>query len=244
MPTLGSYSLAQLSSLRTELKERGSSRSHLREAGAAILDRLVAEFSDSIVLARLYVTVPHGFLPEREQGFARRIAGERRLSDKLTPDTIVVTLLSTRGRRKEWNDPATSRRRLAVPVLNEISFDDIPLIGRLLGETKLGEEWSHKQETLAKFETAGGLAQLLYVPDARTMRSSNGRMAVVDQGFVADNDVRTVLVLGGSYLNGMVVVLVLFTTELLTGEQSARYTPLVNTIKVATMKHVMAGKLF
>jgi hypothetical protein len=37
---------------------------------------------------------------------------------------------------------------------------------------------------------------------------------------------------------------VLFTTELLTAEQSAKFTPLVNTIKAATMKHVMAGELF
>ncbi len=243
MSTFGSYSVAQLGSLRAELKELGSACSNLREAGGIVLDRLFAEFGDSLVLARLFGTVPFAFLPEREQGFARRIAEQRSLSAELTPDTIVVTLLASRGRRPEWNDPSSSRRRLAIPILNESSFDAIPLIGRLLSDTKLGEAWSRKQETLARIETAGGMSQLLHVSDARTMRSSDGRPAVPDQDFVADNGVRTVLVLGGSYLNGCVIALILFTTELLTEEQSAKFTPLVNTIKSATMKPVMAGRI-
>lgn len=243
MSSFGSYTVAELSRLRAELKELGSACSNLREAGGIFLERLLAELGESLVLGRLFGTIPFAFLPEREQAFARTIADQRKLSAELTGDTIVVTLLASRGRRSEWNDPSSSRRRLAVPVLNERSFDAIPLIGRLLGKTKLGESWSRKQDTLARVEAAGGMSQLLHLGDARTLRSSDGRMAVPDQDFVAEHDVRTVLVLGGSYLNGSVIALVLFTNELLTEEQSAKFTPLVNTLKAATMKAVMAGRI-
>jgi hypothetical protein len=235
MSTLGSYSLSELGSLRAELKELASKGASLREAGCVFVDRLFAQFSDSLVLARLYATVPFEYLGERELSFARRVASQRNLRDELGPGTIVVTLLASRGQKSEWNDPYNSRTRLAVPLLDSDSFQAIPLIGRLLGETKLGVPWLEKQETLVKVEASGGMSQLLFVDDASTRRSSDGHLVVRDKDFVAGHGVRSVLVLGGSYLNGCVIVLILFTSELIKEEQSAKFTPLINTIKAATM---------
>jgi hypothetical protein len=243
MSTFGSCSLSELGDLRAELKELAGKGASLRESCGVFVDRLFGEFNDALVLARLYATVPFEYLGEREQSFARRIASQRNLRDELGPGTLVVTLLASRGRKAEWNDPHNSRMRLAVPLLDNDSFQAIPLIGRLLGETKLGVPWLEKQETLVKLEASGGMSQLIFVDDASTRRSSDGRLVVPDQDFVTGHGVRTVLVLGGSYLNGSVIVLILFTSESITEEQSARFTPLINTIKAATMKLVMSGRM-
>ena len=89
----------------------------------------------------------------------------------------------------------------------------------------------------------GDMAQLIYVEDARTARSSDGFNVIPSQDFVQAHDIRTVLALGGRYLNGTTLALLLFTTEHFTEEQAAKFPPLVNTIKATTMKVVMDGKI-
>ncbi len=243
MATFADYSLAQLSRLRGELQTLASPCPTFREAAEACLDRLYAEFAEALVLGRVYVTVPYAFLPEREKQFTRRVAAERNVSEKLSDDTIVVALAASRGAKPEWSDPANSRGRLAVPLLDASSLERIPLVGRVLGATMSDVPWLKKQETLILKESTGKMSYLLMVKDARTELTGDGRKAVPDQAFVNDNNVRTVLALGGRYLNATSLVMVLFTTEDLTQEQANKFTTLVNTIKAATMKPVMAGKI-
>ena len=83
------------------------------------------------------------------------------------------------------------------------------------------------------------MAQLIYVEDARTARTSDGFHVIPSRDFVQAHDIRTVLALGGSYLNGTAMALLLFTSEDFTEAQAAKFAPLVNTIKSTTMKVVM-----
>jgi hypothetical protein len=241
--TFADYSLAQLSRLREELQTLASPCPTFREASEACLDRLHAEFAGALVLGRVYVTVPFAFLPEREAEFARRVAAERKAGEKLSDDTIVVALAASRGANPAWNHPANSRGRLAVPLLDSKSLERIPLVGRVLGATMTDVPWLKRSETLILKESTGKMSYLLMVKDARTELTSDGRKAVPDQAFVGENNVRTVLALGGRYLNATSLVMVLFTTEELTQEQATKFTTVVNTIKTATMKAVMAGKI-
>ena len=243
MATFRDYSLAQLSALREELKTHASPCPTLREAAEACLSRLYEEFTGALVLGRVYVTVPYAFLPEREKQFTRRVAAERNVGEKMSDDTTVVALAASRGAKAEWNDPANSRARLAVPLLDASSLERIPLVGRMLGATMTDGPWLKRQETLILTESTGKMSYLLMVKDARTELTSDGRKAVPDQAFVDENNVRTVLALGGRYLNATSLVMVLFTTENLSQEQATKFTTLVNTIKTATMKPVMAGKI-
>ena len=214
-----------------------------REAAQACLNRLYEEFAGALVLGRVYVTVPFAFLPEREKQFTRRVAAERNVGEKLADDTIVIALAASRGAKPAWNDPANSRRRLAVPLLDSGFLERIPLVGRVLGAAMNDAPWLKRQETLILTETTGKLSYLLMVKDARMELTSDGVKAVPDQSFVDENNVRAVLALGGRYLNGTSMVMILFTTEELTHEQATKFTTLVNTIKPATMKPVMTGKI-
>ena len=239
MATFGSYPLADLVNLRAELKDLTSECPTLRDAGQICVDRLHQEFAESLALIRLFATVPFAFLPEREQAFARRLATERRVQSQLTEDTIVLTLLASRGSMPEWNDPGRSRHHLAVPILSASFIQTIPLVSRVLAETGIGVPWLEKQSTLIMLKTVGQMAQLIYVEDARTARTSDGFHVIPSQDFVQAHDIRTVLALGGSYLNGTAMALLLFTSEDFTEAQAAKFAPLVNTIKSTTMKVVM-----
>lgn len=243
MADFKNYSLADLGVLRGELQGLASDCSTLREASQACLNRLFDEFSKTLVLARMYATVPFAYLPDQEKEIARSAAAEGGCADELTEDTFVVTLAATRGTKPEWNDRASSPDRLAIPLLNPSFLEAIPLTGRALGVIMPDIPWLKKQETLILTASTGKMSYLLMVGDAREELTSAGQKAIPDQSLVKDNSVRTVLALGGRYLNGTCIVMLLFTKEQLTQEQATKFTTLVNTIKSATMKAVMAGQI-
>ncbi len=238
------YSLTRLSALRDEMQALASPCPTLREAAQACVGRLYQEFSEALVLTRLFATIPYSYLPERERAFARRLAEERDVLDELAEDTMVVALVASRGARNEWDDPGASRHHLAIPLLSASFIQTIPLVGRVLGATVEDVPWLQRQKTLILTETLGKMSHLLVVDDARTTRTSDGYPMVPDQTFVAQNGIRTVLALGGRYLNGISIALILFTREQIAREQATKFTTLVNTIKTTTMKAVMAGRFF
>jgi hypothetical protein len=90
----------------------------------------------------------------------------------------------------------------------------------------------------------GQMARVLYVEDALEARTGDGFDVIPDRSFVEENGVRTVLALGGAYLNRTVVAVVLFTSERVPQDRVEKLLPVVHGFKVATMKAVMQGKLF
>lgn len=243
MAQFGDYSLAQVSDLRDELQNLASPCPTLREAAEVCLGHVYDEFSESLVLARCYTTIPFAFMPDREKDAASRVATERDLTEKLGKDSSVVALAAAKGNRPEWSDPASSYHHLAIPLLAPECLEPIPLVGRVLSATASELPWLKRQETLMMTDTTGGMSHLILVEDARTTQNSDGSKAVPDQDFVAVNGVRSVMALGGRYLNSSSLVLVLYTTENLSHEQATKFSTIVNTMKTATMKAVMATRL-
>ena len=90
----------------------------------------------------------------------------------------------------------------------------------------------------------GRMARVLYVEDALETRTGDGYDVIPDRSFVTENRVRTVLGLGGAYLNGTIVAVVLFTSELVPQDRVEKLMPLMHGFKVATMKAVMQGRIF
>ena len=90
----------------------------------------------------------------------------------------------------------------------------------------------------------GHMARVLYVEDALGSRTEDGFDVIPDRSFVTDNGIRTVVGLGGAYLNGAIVAVVLFTNERVPQDRVEKLMPLVHGFKIATMKRVMQGKLF
>jgi hypothetical protein len=73
---------------------------------------------------------------------------------------------------------------------------------------------------------------------------ARNRKIVSAQDFVAAHDIHTVFGLGGSYLNGSFVTIILFTRETIEQSQAEAFMLLVNTFKTATLSFVMDGAIF
>src|SRR5262249_36694772 len=77
---------------------QGIAQSHcLEEVAQAFTDSMYEEFKDSIVLVRLFAAVPFQDLPESIQTFVKELAASKEILPLLRADTLVLTLLGTRG---------------------------------------------------------------------------------------------------------------------------------------------------
>lgn len=226
--------------VETELKECGS----LQEASQKFVELLFDELSESAVLFRVFGTAAFGTLPERDQEFARNLALERGCESVLQEKTTVVSLLGTRGKRNSWNDRYLSRGHLAIPLTEASFIKTIPMVARLMSDMGTGLEWVEKQKLNMVVRSMGQMARVLYVEDAGEVDTADGFKVVPDQEFVVENGVRTVLGLGGAYLDRTIVTIILFTSELIPHGRVEKLMPLVHGFKVATMKGVMQGRIF
>ncbi|MGH9337587.1 MAG: hypothetical protein ACRD21_27880, partial [Vicinamibacteria bacterium] len=100
------------------------------------------------------------------------------------------------------------------------------------------------QKTNMIVTSMGQMARVLYVEDAQRSRTTDGFEVIPDRRFVTENNVRTVIGLGGAYLNRTIVAVLLFTSELIPRDRVERLMPVVHSFKVATMKSVMQGRIF
>jgi hypothetical protein len=196
------------------------------------------------VLFRVFATVDFEQLPEKEKAFALDLARARGFLPELQAKTAVVTLLGSRGKRAPWNHRLRSERHLAIPLTSASFIKTIPMVSRLMGDMGTGLEWVQRQETNMVVTSMGRMARVLYVEDALASRTGDGFDVIPDRSFVEENGVRTVLALGGAYLNGTIVSVVLFTSERVPQDRVEKLMPVVHGFKIATMKAVMQGRIF
>ena len=85
---------------------------------------------------------------------------------------------------------------------------------------------------------------VLYVDDAKKAVTEDGFKILAAQDFVTTHDVRTAFGLGGGYLDGTFVAILVFTNEYIEQKQVERFLPLVNTFKTATARQAMSRHFF
>jgi len=243
LSTFSSYQLDDVESLRGRVGEAISRCGTLQEAAQVCVTTLFDEFSESAVLFRFFATMAFAVLPEPDRSFVTGLAHSRGVLSELKDETCVVTLLGTRGRRPNWNDRHKSERRLCVPLLSASFIQTIPVVARLMTDVDQDVDWLSKQTTRIMVKTMGTMSRIVYVDDAGTAETEDHFKIIPSQDFVAANGVKTVLGLGGSYLGGSFMTLILFTREAIALEQVSKFTPLVHTIKSATMSLVMNHKI-
>ena len=78
-------------------KARGGS---LEEVAQGLAEALLERFSESVVLARMYVTVTQAELPEEDKAFVARLASSKRVV--VTPSTPILSLIGTAGTQPDW----------------------------------------------------------------------------------------------------------------------------------------------
>ena len=84
------------------------------EVASRSLARALRSRYPSIVLARVFATVPVEKLPPREREFANSASADVALFSTAE----VLTLFASVGVRPEWNDRVQSRSHLAIPLVN------------------------------------------------------------------------------------------------------------------------------
>lgn len=243
MSKMSSYSLEDVTKLRARLDEELRCPS-LAESAQRFTEILYEEIRESAVLFRLFVTVPFDALGETERNFATRLARSRRVVDQLKDDTNVVCLLGTAGKEARWNDRHQSEAHLAIPLTEASFIQTIPMVARLMSDMGTGLEWVDKQKTRIVVKSIGRMARVLYVDDAAAAQTADGFPLIPDREFVAANGIKTVLALGGAYLSGSIVTVILFTNEATEQRHVEKFMPLINTFKTATMKLVAEKRFF
>jgi hypothetical protein len=229
------------------LKKRTATISNLptlEEAAQTFVEGLYADFGTA-VLVRLYTTVRYAQLPQTNKAFADNIAESASVQDQIGPDTDILCLMGTHGKRAAWCNRLQSKGHLAIPLVSPKFVQKIPMIARLLGEFGIGTDWLNAQDKgsiIAK--SMGKMATVFYVPNAATFRDSLNRLVIPVQDFVAENNVKTVFGVGGAYANGSICTVLFFVSETLDRSVVDRFLPVVNFFKYSTTSAVMSGRLF
>jgi hypothetical protein len=244
MSQIASYSLKDVAALRSRVEAELKESASFQQASQKFIDILYEELSSSAVLFRVFATVDFERLPEKERDFVLDLARAREFLSEVQAKTPVVTLLGSRGKRPQWNHRLRSERHLAIPLTSASFIKTIPMVSRLMGDMGTGLEWVQKQERHMIVTSMGRMARVLYVADALETRTGDGFDVIPDRSFVTENLVRTVLGLGGAYLNGTIVAVVLFTSERVPQNRVEKLMPVMHGFKIATMKAVMQGRIF
>lgn len=207
---------------------------------------LYRKFKDSIILARVFLTVPYGELPETNKEFVANLASSAGISSQITEQTPVLSLIGSAGESPQWNDRKKSEGHIGIPLASGHFIGQIPMMSRLLKQLGLELDWIDKWD--AKIVSESGLSAFggtFYVRDARTEKDAKGRNIIAAQDFVAQKGVKTVFGFGGGYMaTKSFAVFIVFTCEEIEEDIVQRFQMLVSKFKAASTPLVGSGKVF
>lgn len=230
------------------LQQAAGIRGHAAAEGAAqkFTEILYKRFEESVVLTRLFATVPMERLPFANQYFVNNLASSAGISELVHEETMVLSLLGTSGKLPEWNDRRGSKGHVGIPLASEKFVDSIPMISGLLKEIGLPLDWVDDWHT--QIVCKGFLSQstgMFYVEDAAGTEDEYGRRIIAAQDFVADHGVKSVFGFGSGFQgNSTLVVLVVFTQEHLERSVVRPLVKVMEGFKRTAMEHVAAGNFF
>jgi hypothetical protein len=217
----------------------------LSDAAQRFTDLFVRTFP-SVVLSRVFAVVPLERIPDGEQAVAVEFAERMNASALLGPKTPVLSLLGSSGALPAWRDRSRSRGHLAIPLLSKESVEGAPMIAQLLADLDLKVDLSRLDDgrPIASRRMLGSSNQCFYVNIAKEARDSRGRLIIPAQDFVAEHAVQTVFGMGGSYLDGTIIVAISFTSENLDKVTVDRFPTVITQFKMATSDMVLRRRLY
>jgi hypothetical protein len=224
----------ELASLRDKFiaKLRGSTS--LQDAAQRFAIEIFERFSGSVALSRVYATVPNDQLPSAERLTQRGLSGE----------TLVLSLLGTHGHDSSWNNRARSKNHLAIPLINAQRVEEIPMIARLLQELGFDLSLLEVGEGVIARKLIGGFNGVFYVADAATAVDAKGRLIIPAQDFVASNGIKTVFGMGGCYLSGTTIAVIVFARQTVPRRTAEMLATLVSVLKMATEELVTKRRIY
>ena len=232
-----------ITELWTKVEPRVKQSKSLEEAAQALATALHTQFQESVVLARVYFTVPFGALPGTNKAFVQKLAESAGAASDLKATTPVLSLIGTAGQEVDWNDRRKSKNHVGIPLTSSAFVDAIPMISRLLKELGVPLDWVDTQdaEIVKKMDRAAGL---FFVENAAEATDHQGRKIIPAQDFVSGHNVKTVFGVGGGYAGGQIVVVVAFCRDLIPRASAERFVALRDAFKGNTSSLVETAKVF
>lgn len=215
----------------------------LEQAAQALVNALHTQFQESVVLARVYFTVPFDALPEPNKAFVQQLAESAGAGSNLKGTTPVLSLIGTAGQEADWNDRRKSKGHIGIPLISAAFVDAIPMISRLLKELGVPLDWVDTQdaEIIKKMDRAAGL---FFVENAAEATDHQGRKIIPAQDFVSGYNVKSVFGVGGGYAGGQMVAIVTFCGDVIPRAAAERFVALRDAFKGHTGSFVESGRIF
>ncbi|MHC4401268.1 MAG: hypothetical protein ACYTG0_16475 [Planctomycetota bacterium] len=235
---------ATITQLWTTMEPRLQQATLLEEAAQALATAVHTQFSDSAVLARVYVTVPFGELPATNRSFAESLAGSADPTRALEGTTPVLSLVGTYGRETAWNDRRNSKGHKGIPLISAAFVGEIPMIARLLRELGVPLDWIDSHDARRIVTTIGSTVGLFFVDDASQATDDQGRNVIPAQDFVSTYGVKSVFGTGGAYPGGEILVLVVFCRDRIARATAELFLPLADLFRSKTASLVAPAKVF
>jgi hypothetical protein len=225
--------------------EPGSQQANcLEDAAQKLASELHTRFEDSVVIARVFVTVPFDSLPSENKKFVSQLAESAGAASGIKGTTPVLSLIGTHGIEEDWKDRRKSKGHAGIPLISSAFVGAIPMISRLLKELGVPIDWvdSHDSEIIKR--AIGGSAKLFYVENAAEATDHEGRKIIAAQDFVSKYKVTSVFGTGDAYENGQMLVIVVFCHDSFPREVTERFMPLAGNFKSVTSSLVKQSKIF
>lgn len=203
-------------------------------------------FQESLVLLRLFLSVPYSTLPSNDQQLVEnkvKASGSVHLLNDRTP---ALTLMGTRGKKPEWNDRSRSQGFRCIPLVSSEYVSSLSMLSmqfrKMNMDFRLFDSWETSVVARGRADEYKGT---LYIEHAATDKDEQGRMIVPRQDFVAENNVKTVLGFGSGYPNSpTIATLFVFTKDVLDGTKVEPFASLLQTYVEISKELVGRGSIF
>ncbi|MBF0360816.1 MAG: hypothetical protein HQK49_07385 [Oligoflexia bacterium] len=245
MGSLSKCSLTALSEIQNSIAQQTSKAKSLEDAAQEYMTILYNNFSESIVLARLFATIPFKDLPESNKQFVTNLGASNGVDQLIKENTLVLSLLGTKGAKEEWNTRQGSKGHVGIPLVSANFVDKIPMMSRLLKELGSSIDWIDSTDTQLVAKTFRSMSGVFYVADAATEVDVHGRKIISAQDFVNQFLVKTVFGIGGCYLGTTIFfTVIVFLNERIEKDLAERFMLQANKFKTATNMMIEDGKIF
>lgn len=215
------------------------------EAASQVMARAIFdEFEESVVLARIFVTAPYDSLTPVRRRFVQNVARTARVEESLRTATPVLSLVGTFGSQGDWRDPLSSQGHLGIPLVSASFVDAIPMISGLLKDLGIPLEWADTYDAATIERTIGRSAEMFFVSDASQATDSRGRKIISAGSFVSGHGIHAVFGVGGAYIGGQILVLMVFCRDGLTRAAAEPFMAMTALFKAKTAHLVGAGRIF
>ena len=118
------------------------------------------------------------------------------------------------------------------------------MISRLLKELGVPLDWVDGHDSSMIEKTMARSAGLFFVEDASEATDQEGRKIIAAQDFVSQYGVKGVFGIGGAYVGGQMLVLVVFCRDSFQQASAEPFMALTTLFKTKTSSLVGAGKVF